>query len=154
MQVLAGSRVELLIVDALQAHDGGHTQDVVRTAAARQVGGRPVQPQQYLAVGVGPGHMLDELAGDISRVEVGEDEDVGFSGHLAVGQLAQGDLRDERGINLQLAVEVGFEAHVMGLLLGQSRGGLDLHQARLGGAALGGVAQQGHAGADPRDLPG
>ena len=33
-QVLAGTGVELLVVDALQAHDGGHAQDVVRTAAA------------------------------------------------------------------------------------------------------------------------
>ena len=62
--------------------------------------------------------MPDEFAGDIAGIEVGENQHVGSAGYFIVRQLARGDLGDQGGIDLQFAIEVGFDVFLAGLVFG------------------------------------
>lgn len=60
-QVLPGAGIELGVLDALEADDGGDAEDVVGAGAARHVRSGAVQAQQHLPVGVRPSNVLDHL---------------------------------------------------------------------------------------------
>src|SRR5437762_5639748 len=81
-QLLPGARIQLAVLDGLDADDGGDAENVVRIGATRNIGGRSVEAQKYLAVGIGARDVLHEFAGDVARIEVGENQHVGTTGHL------------------------------------------------------------------------
>ena len=76
-----------------------------------------------------------------------------MAGHFAVGQLARGDLRNQRRIHLQLAFEIRFDPLFTRLFLRQRRGGLHFADRGMRGAALGGVGERGDARALAEQLP-
>jgi len=60
---------------------GGH--DVLGAGAARQVADRFGEPLQDRADSLRTGQVLGQLVGDIARIQVGKNQDVGVSGHGA-----------------------------------------------------------------------
>src|ERR1035437_9005971 len=84
-------------------HGGGH--DVLDARAAGEVADRPRESLQHRADRARAGHALGELVADVSRVEVGKNEDVGSpcDGTFTL-QLLRRHLRHESGIGLQFTV--------------------------------------------------
>ena len=125
--------------------DGGDADDVVGLAAAREVVDGARQALEDRAEGGRAGEAFDEFVGDVARLEVGEDEDVGGAAEGAVLRLLRGDGRHEGGVGLEFAVELQAGLGRGGALLGDARGlGHLVHQLVLGAAARG-EAQQGDA---------
>src|SRR5207249_1366084 len=112
-QLLAGAGIKLAVFNGLDADDGGHAEDVVRVGAAGNVRGGPVQAKENLSVSVGARHVLNQFAGDVARVELGKNHHVGVSGNFAGGNFSRRDFRDQRGIDLQFAVEFRFQLLVV-----------------------------------------
>src|SRR5689334_11762002 len=99
-QLLARARVKLPVLNRLDADDGGDAEDVVRIGTARNIRRGAVEAEEDLAVGVGPGDVLDQFAGDVAGVEVREDQHVGVTGHFARRKLAFRDFRNQRSVHL------------------------------------------------------
>ena len=119
--------IEFRVGDRLHADDGGDAENVVRVGAAGDIGGGPVQAEQDLAVGVGPGDMLDQFAGDVAGVQIGEDEDVGPArprGSPAVSGAAIS--RHQRGIDLEFTRRSRRPFLLPRPLFGEGGGGLHL----------------------------
>ena len=98
--------------------------------------------------------MARQLAGDVAGVEVGEDQDVGVAAKLAVRQLARGNLRDQRGVRLQFAVEIRVELCFQRLLSASAVAAWTLPDRGMRGAAFGGEGEQGDPGPDAEQMPG
>src|SRR5207247_3574960 len=113
-QRLAGAGIKLAVCNGLDADDGGHAEDVVRAGAAGNVRRWAVQTEENLPVRVGTRHVLNQFAGDVSRIEVGKDHHVGVSGDFTGGNFSRGNFRDQRGIDLQFAVEFRIQLLVVG----------------------------------------
>src|SRR4029079_834877 len=79
----------------LEGRDGDRVDDVFGLAAAREVVGRTGEPLEDRADRGGAREPLGELVGDVARVEVWEDEDVGPAGRGRACGLARGDRGDE-----------------------------------------------------------
>ena len=119
----------------------------MRARSARNIGSRAIQAEHHLAVGVGAGNVLHQFAADIARVQIGEDQHIGVTGHDAFWHLAAGDFWNQCGVQLQLAFEISANQTLLGLLTGQRRGGLDLGNRGMRRAAFRGERQQTDAGA-------
>ena len=78
----------------------------VTVAPRRQVVDRLAEALQHRADGDGAGRTLHRLVGVVAGVEVGEDEDGGAAGDVAVGQLAAGDVRVDGGVVLDRPVDL------------------------------------------------
>ena len=72
---------------------------------------------------------------------------------MAFRELARGDFRDERGVHLQLAIEVRFERALLRALAGEDGRGLDFLCGRMLRAALGREGKHRHARTDGEELP-
>src|SRR5581483_11804706 len=153
-QMIAGARIEQAVFDCLQPDDRRHAEDVVRGRTAGNVRGRAVEAEQNLPVGIGAGDVLDQFAGDVAGVQVGENEHRRAAGDLAIGQFARGDLGDERGVHLEFAVEISFHAAFLGAFDGHGGGGLHAADGRMRGAPLGGEREQRNARPRAENLPG
>ena len=70
--------------------DCHHVHYIVDAASSRQVIGRFGQPLNYGADGFGLSHPLDQLVGDVARVEIGKDKYVCLPPDDAVGRLLPG----------------------------------------------------------------
>ncbi len=145
---------EGFVVEGLGADDGGDAEDIVGAGAPGHVGGGAVEAEEDLAVGIGAGDVLDELAADVGGVEVGENKDIGAAGDFAFGEFAAGDFGDDRGVELEFAVEVGLEVVAGGDLLGEGGGGLDFADGGVGSAALGGEGEHGDARRGAEEVAG
>ena len=114
----------------LEGGDRGHIDNVIRHRPAREIATRPREALDDGADGRRPGEALHELVGDVSRVERGEDEDVGLAGHRASWRLPLPHGTDERGIPLQFSVhrELGRKVALVdgNLQFGDHRVFLDL----------------------------
>lgn len=152
--------VEEVAFDSLGGDDNGGAEDVDGVSSAADFGAWLDQAGDDLPVAAGAGDDLNHFGNDIAAVEVGEHQDIGFSGHRSAGNafLLSGEI-DQRGINLQLAVYFDGDAHSLGLFacfeggeadaldaFGQAR---DAFVGEFGGGARQ-VTEQG----DPRQLVG
>src|SRR6185437_5793811 len=99
-QLLARARIQLPVLNGLDADDGGDAEDVVRIGTARNIRRGAIEAEEDLAVGVGAGDVLDQFAGDVAGVEVREDQHVGVTGNLARRNLAFRDFRNQRRVHL------------------------------------------------------
>src|SRR5581483_8313752 len=102
------------------------------------ISGGTIQAEENLSVSVGTGDMLEELAGDVARIEVGKNQNCGLAGDFAFRQFADRDFRNQSGINLEFAVEVGFDFMLLRFLSGEGGGGLNPADGRMRRAAFGG----------------
>lgn len=132
-------------VDGLDADDGGGAEDIVRAGTAGYLGGGLAQSGEDLAEGVGAGEKLHEFEGDVARIEIGENEDVGASADGALHALDAGDGEVEGGVHLDFALDFELEVKRFGLGAGELGGVADFYQRGLVGGALGGVAEHGDA---------
>ena len=75
------------------------------------------QSQEDIAINVGAGQMLYEAAADTGRLQIGEDQDVGSSGHFSdiFSEFSLGNIHHDGGISLQLSVKVGLDSSVRAL---------------------------------------
>jgi hypothetical protein len=78
-KLLSGARVKGMVFHSLDAEDGGDAEDFMGVGAAGNIGGGAVQAKQDLAVSIGPGDVPHEFAGDVARIEIGENQDVGVA---------------------------------------------------------------------------
>lgn len=138
--------VETAVLDGLEAYGGGDAEDFVVGGTARKVGAGFGDAEEELAVCFGAGEVFDEFAGDVGAVEVGEDEDVGFSGDEGVAAFDAGEVGDDGGVGLHFAVNFHLESGFGGALFGEGGGGGDFLDGGAGGAAFVGVAEEGDAG--------
>ena len=67
---MARARIEVVIIDGLDANDRSDAENVVSIGAAGNVGGGTIKAEQDLAVGIGASNVADEFAGDIAGVEI------------------------------------------------------------------------------------
>src|SRR5580765_606632 len=109
-QILASSRVKHVVVDSLDCHYSGNSQDVMRAGSPRYIGRWAVESQQNLAVGIGPRDVTHEPDGNVSGIQVREDSHVGRAIDLTSRVFPGGDLRNQRGIHLQFSIEVRHQA--------------------------------------------
>ena len=126
----------------------------MRTGPAADFGGGAAETGDDLAKGVGAGKHLDELEADVGAREVGENKDVGPAGHAPSHFLGHGHVRIERGVDLELAVDLERQRRPRGLGAGELGGGADLHNRRVVGTALAGIAEQGNPGQLIRQMVG
>src|SRR5699024_8009298 len=111
--------------------------DVRDGRATGQVVDRLVQALQNRSDRQGVRRALHRLVGDVSTVQVGEDEDVGLARHVRFRHLLLANGGDGSGVELQWAVQLQVRVVCLRLLDGGGDG-LDV-LARTGGA--GGVGQ-------------
>jgi hypothetical protein len=131
----------------LKRSDGHDVDDVVHRAAARQVVDRLVHALEHGADGLGLGQPLDELVGDIARLEVRKDEHVGLAGNGRAGRLGLADPGDDGRIGLQFAVDLEVRGHLPGDL----EGAFHLVHELVLGAAVRREGQQGDLGVQPAE---
>ena len=107
-----GTGEHLPVLVALLAQNRGHAQNIVRGGASGELGRRSVDPQEDIAINVGAGQMLYEAAADTGRLQIGEDQDVGSSGHFSdiFSEFSLGNIHHDGGISLQLSVKVGLDS--------------------------------------------
>jgi len=140
--VQASIRVELVVFNRLQSNDSGDAENVVRVRAAGDICGGPIQSQQNLSVRMSARDVLKQFAGNISRIEVRKDQNIRSPRDFAFRQFSKSNLRNEGRVHLQFTVELGIHEFLVRLLLGQSRGGLNLADRRMRGAAFGREGKQ------------
>src|SRR5258706_3802348 len=94
-QFLASARIQCGVIDGLQPDNSGDPQNVMGIRTARNICGRSVKAKEDLSVGICPGNVPNQLAGNITGIEIGENQDVRISSDFAVGKLAGGDFRNQ-----------------------------------------------------------
>ena len=103
---MAISGLELLESLRVDAGHDARPDHVVHGGPPGEVADGPGEALQERAVRVGLGEPLHALAGDVTRIEVGKDEDVGASGHRALaGHLARCHRGHDGRVQLQLTVD-------------------------------------------------
>ena len=133
-----------MVVNGLDADNGGDAKDIVGIGSTRNVGCRTVQTKEHVTVGVGASNQPSEFAGDVGGIKVREDQDVCVAAQFAVGQFAGGNLGNHRGVHLELAVEVRLDLSLQGLMFGQRGGSLDFAHRGVAAAPLGGEREERH----------
>lgn len=151
-QFLAGAGIKIVIIDGLDADDGGDAENIVSARTAGNVSSGAIESKKDLAVGIRARYVPDQFAGDVAGVEVREDENIGFSGDGTFWQFAGRNFGNERGVHLELAVKIGMDLFFASLLFCQGGGGFNFADGRVCGAAFGGEREQRDAGADPNEL--
>src|SRR3954471_21055181 len=89
---------------ALQGHHRGHLDNIIDRRAARQVGHRARETLENRPDRRRACQPLGQLVGDVARIEVGKDQDVGLAAEWRPGRLPLADLRDEGGVDLHFAL--------------------------------------------------
>ena len=99
-------------------HEHGNiAQHLVYRRASGEVADRLGEALKDRAVGIGMTEDLDQLDTDIAGVEVREDQDVGLARHFTLTlHLVLRNCRNDRGIQLELAVALDIRAKLVNLL--------------------------------------
>lgn len=128
----------------LQGGDGGDSDDIVNGAAAAEVIDRLGAALEKRAVGLSFGEALGELIRNVTGIEIGENEDVGFAGDGATGGFFRADGGNNGGVGLELAIN-----HEMGrTLFDDVRSSDDFVNDGIFAAAFGGEGEHGDNGLD------
>ena len=125
--------------------DGGDAEDIMGIRSARDVGRGPVQSEQDLAVRVARAICWTSLLPILPEFRSGKISTLARPATLLSGSLRAAISGNKRGVQLQFAVEIGFENLLFGLLLGEGGGGLDASDGRVSGATFGRIGKQRHA---------
>ena len=107
-QAIPGLHLVLLAGLRLNGRDRDGVDDVVGLAAAREIVRGFGQPLENRPDGGRAGQPFGQLVADVSRIDVGEDQDVRASGDGGALRLRFADGRHEGGVELQLAVDLQF----------------------------------------------
>lgn len=134
-------------MSSLEGSDSGEVVDVHGGASAGEVVDSTVKTLQDRTDGGSTTDALCDLVGDVAHLEVGEDKDIGVTGHLTTGSLELSDGGIEGGIDLELAVDLQLGSDLAGVLHS-----LD-HEVDLLvlGTALGGEGGEGDLGIHTED---
>src|SRR5690606_16551243 len=92
----------------LQGRHRYRVDHVPGAAAAGQIIRRLRQPLKERTDRRRAGEPLDQLVGDVAGIEIGKDENVRGTPHPRTRELACRDLRNERGIDLDVTVDREF----------------------------------------------
>ena len=98
-------RIELAILNSLEANQGCNCHDVVDFCSARHIGRGSRKTQQNLPVDASASDVLNKLCSDIATVELGKYQNVRFSSDGARPHFALSNLGNERRVRLHLAID-------------------------------------------------
>jgi len=93
--------------------------DIGRTCATRKVIERLGRALQDGAVGIEAGQTLRDLIADVAGIQIGKDQNVRLAGDEARRRLAAAQLRQQRGVGLELAIDLDLEPLIIDFLPGE-----------------------------------
>ena len=117
----------------MQSGDGDYAYYVADRASSRKVVDWFRESLTDRSYRFGVAETLNEFVADIAGLEVGEDKNIGATRDAALGSFELADVRHERGVELELAVN-----EEVGMKLVEHFGGVNdlLHVGMMGAAIL------------------
>jgi len=115
----------------LNSDDSSDAEDVVRVRPPRHISGGPIQAQKNLPVSIRAREVPHQLARDIAGIQVRKYQHVRIADNLGCGRLAVCNLRHQRRVDLQFAVEICLDLPPARVLFGQRCRRLDSPDGRM-----------------------